>query len=351
MAAINLATRYEAKIVEKFFSESFLVGKTNQDFDFHGVKSITLNTPKTQPLNNYNRAATADRFGTPTEMEDTIQELTLSQDKSYSITIDKGNLSDQLYIKEAGKMVALQLREQVVPTIDKYGLSVFVKKAGKIFGSAAPTKANIVGLIADALTKLDNNEVPDEGRFIVIGATNYNLLRLSTEVLAADPLAVKALGRGVVGEFMGVPIIKVPASYLGTAYFLVYHKGSVTLVQKLKSMNLHTKAPGIDGAKLEGRHYYDAFVYGTKSGGVYASVPSAEVQAVVTITPTGASHALTSASATGIKYTVDGTDPRYSPTAVVYSSAVTLTSGQTIKAYAYRTSYFDSAVTSALYTA
>lgn len=351
MAVINLATRYEDKIVEKFFSESFIAGKTNQDFTFHGVKSITLNTPKTQALADYSRTATANRFGTPKEMEDTIQEMTLSQDKAYSISIDKGNLSDQLYIKEAGKMVALQLREQVVPTIDKYAIEQFIKKAGKIFGSAAPTTANIVGLLADGLTHLDNKEVPNEHRYILIGATNYNKLRLSSEVLAADPLAVKTLGKGVVGEFMGTPVIKVPDSFMGTAYFLIFFKNSVTLVKKLKTMNLHTKPQGIDGALLEGRHYYDAFVFATKCDGVYASVPSASVQAVVTIAPTGASHALTSASSTGIKYTIDGTDPRYSPTAVVYGSAVTLASGVTIKAYAYRTAYFDSAVTEATYTA
>ena len=32
------------------------------------------------------------------------------------------------------------------------------------------------------------------------------------------------------------------------------------------------------------------------------------------------------------KYTVDGTNPRYSTTAQVYSSAVTLTAGQTMRA-------------------
>ena len=354
MATINLALKHDKKIAEKFFTESVLMGKTDQSYDFAGVRTVIITTPITQPLVDYSRTISANRFGTPEEMKDYVQELTLRKDRSYSMTIDKGNLTDQQYIKEAGKMVKLQLREQVVPEVDKYGLGEFSFNAGTVAGITAPTKSTIITALSTGLVALDNKEVPDDGnRHIYIGASQWNNLRLSDEYLAVDPLAQKSLEKGVIGVFMNAKVTKVPDSWLGDVYFLIAWKGSVTLIQKLRTLNLHTKPQGIDGALIEGRHYYDAFVYGTKSGGVYAAVPSADVQAVVTITPTGASHALVSASATKIMYTLDGTDPRFSPTAVQVATgdAVTLTSGQTIKAVAYRTSYFPSAVTEATYTA
>lgn len=350
--AINLAKKYSPKVVEKFKKSSYFAGKVSDDYDFAGVRTITIYSLETVELGNYDRTATSNRFGTPSEVQDTIQELTLSQDKAFTLTIDKGNNSDQLGIKEAGKMLKRQLDEKSIPYMDKYALNVWATKAGEIAPITAPTKSTIVGLLADGLTFLDNKLVPDEGRFIVLGATQYNNLRLSSEVLAVDPMAQKTLGKGVMGLFMDTPIIKVPDSYIPTnCHFVIIYRESCLFPMKLKTLRILSDVAGIDGKVLEGRHYFDAFVKGTIADGIYTAVTTAFVQADVTITPTGASHALTSASATGIKYTIDGTDPRYSPTAVVYASAVTLTSGQTIKAYAYRTGYFDSGVTSALYTA
>ena len=85
---------------------------------------------------------------------------------------------------------------------------------------------------------------------------------------------------------------------------------------------------------------------GIQAGGVYAGVLSSKVQATPTVTDAG-SHTFTatSASATAILYTTDGSDPRYSPTAATYpGSAVTVPAGTVVNAVAFRTGYFTSAV-------
>ena len=352
MATINLATKYSDKLVEKFTKESYLAGKANQDYDFAGVRSITVYTIETQDLNDYSRTASANRFGTPTEIKDTIQELVMSQDKSFSITIDKGNQSDQLYIKDAGKVMKLQLAEKNIPFMDKYALNKWAQNAGKIAILPLPTAANVIASLADALTALDNALVPDDGRFIFVGASIYNKIRMSTELLSVDPLAVKSLGRGIVGELFGSMLVKVPDSYLGNAHFIIAHRSALLFPLKFKTLNLHTKAPGIDGALLEGRHYFDAFVLGAKADSVYVAAATANIQAVVTITATGASHALVSTGSSHIKYTLDGSDPRFSTTAVQVATgaAVVLTNPQTIKAVAFHATKFTSAVAEATYT-
>ena len=71
--SINLASKYAKSISARFQKESYLAGNTCEDFDFAGVRSISIYTPLTVDLNDYDRTATANRFGTPVEMQDTIQ--------------------------------------------------------------------------------------------------------------------------------------------------------------------------------------------------------------------------------------------------------------------------------------
>ena len=97
--AINLASKYEDKILQEFTHASFMKNNVSNEYDLTGVRSLTIYTPVTVDLNDYDRTATANRFGTPTEMQDTVQELTMTQDKGFAITIDRGNNSDQMMIK------------------------------------------------------------------------------------------------------------------------------------------------------------------------------------------------------------------------------------------------------------
>ena len=104
--------------------------------------------------------------------------------------------------------------------------------------------------------------------------------------------------------------------------------------------------PGLDGSLLEGRNYFDAFVLGAKADGVYALVANGKVCAVPTVTK-GNSTTEIASTTTGaeIKYTLDGSDPRYSATAKVYTAAITNpAAGVVIKAYAYKTGMFASGV-------
>lgn len=349
--AIILATKYESQIVTKWQAESYLAGKFSDKYSFEGVRSVNIYTPVSVNLSTYSRTGT-NRFGTPVEMQDTLQTLVMTQEPSFAITIDKASSSDQLNIKGAGEMMQLQIREQLVPFTDKYGLTVFSKHAGTSKVVTALSKSNIVATLADALTELDNQMVPDMGRMIFLGATKYNYLRLSGEVLAIDPMAEKMIGRGVMGEFMSATIVKVPDSYMPEGHeFLLAHKDSAFMPTKLKTLRILTDVAGLDGALLEGHQYFDAFVIGQKANGLYAGVKTGYKVADPVITPTGASHAVGAVSGVVFYYTIDGSDPRYSSSAVVYSGAVTLADGETIKVVGIADGKTDSDVVSATYTA
>lgn len=331
--AINLATKYSGKIAEKFTKESYVKGNTTEEYDFVGVRSINIYTPTTVPLNTYDRTASANRFGTPTEMQDTVQELTLTQEPSFSIAVDKGNNADQMNIKPAMAMLGAQIRERVTPEMDKYALKTWANLAGTRKGlSSAPTKSTIVGAIFDGAAALDNALCPDDNRLLYISTTYYNLLRQSSEFLAVDNLADKALTKGYVGMVADMKAIKVPDSYMpANTYFLITYKKSVMLPVKIKTARVLTEAQGIDGALLEGRNYFDAFVIGTRAGGVYAAVASSAAVADPTITITTNKAEVTAADGVTFYYTLDGSDPRYSKSAITYSTKVDMASGETIK--------------------
>ena len=103
----------------------------------------------------------------------------------------------------------------------------------------------------------------------------------------------------------------------------------------------------IDGNVLEGRNYFDAFVLGAKAGGVYAAVDGSKVLAAPKITVSSGSAAITAVSGVTFKYTLDGSDPRYSKSAKLYTAAVTLEAGQTIRAFAEKAGSYRSGVAEA----
>lgn len=351
MALINLATKYSDKIQEKFQAETFLHGKLNGDYSFEGVKSVTIYTPITKPMTNYTRSGLA-RFGTPTDVEDHIQTFTMTQDRAVSLIIDKANNSDQMKIKAAAKIMNLQIKEQAGPEMDKYGFKIFSLNAGIANTGTQPVKGDIVTYLSTDLAAMDNALVPDDGqRFVYMPVTQHNQLRLSTEYMAVDPIAAKVLGKGVVGEFMNAKIVKVPDNYFPTnVWYLIVHQRCAFLPMKLETLRILTEVQGVDGAVLELHQYYDAFVIGAKASGVLVRCAAALKVGATTITPTGASHAITNATGSAvIYYTLDGSDPRYSATRVLYTGAVTLTSGQTIKAAGTKADMVNGDVASAYY--
>jgi len=347
--SVNLASKYESQIITKWQIESFLAGKVSNKYSFEGVRSISIYTPVTVDLSDYTRSGT-NRFGTPVEMQDTLQTLTLSQDKSFAITIDKGNNADQLNIKGAGEMMSLQMKEKMIPHNDKYALSVWAKHAGNSVVVSAPAKDTIVTMLATALVTLDNEQVPDDMRWIFIGGTNYNLLRLSSEYLASDPLSSQILPKGVVGTFMNATVVKVPDSYMPTGVqFLIAHRDAVIYPMKLKTLRILTDVAGLDGSLLEGRHYFDAFVLGQKANGVYAGVLTANKVAKPVLTNTNNTVTVGAVSGVTFYYTVDGTDPRFSSTASTMTEGVVLASGETIKVVGMASGKCDSDIAEKVY--
>lgn len=264
--AINLASKYSDKVVERFTQKALTDKGLNKDYDWTGVKTVTVYSIPTVALGDYTRTGTS-RYGTPTELQDTKQDLTISKDRSFSITIDKGNNSEQMGIKEAGKVLARQVDEVITPEIDTYRLNVWATatQTQTTGAAAAVTSANAYTLLLNAQEKLDENLVPTEGRLLYCTPAFYNFIKLDPNFIKASDIAQDMLKKGQVGEIDGVAVIKVPTTKMPTkTAFILIHPSCSCSPLKLEDYKVHDNPPGINGKLLEGRIIYDCFVFDTK---------------------------------------------------------------------------------------
>ena len=343
--AINLHKKYSDKLAKLYTHNSFVEGHTNTTWSFSGVKSVLIPSIVTKALTPYTRSG-INRYGVPEDIQDTMQELTMTQDDGFSLVIDKGDNTEQQMMKNAGGVMKMQIAERVVPRIDKYAMNQWAIHAGKVTtASSAPTKSTIVDLLLDAEVYFADHFIPDGERWVYMSNAMYKLVRTSSEFTGCDGIVNNMIIKGYKGDIGSLKIVCVPASYMpANVYFLAAQKNSVILAQKIRDAKIHQDPPGISGHLLEGRYTYDAFVIGTLCDGAYICVASSAKAA--TPTASKGSTTTTLASTTGsttILYTLDGTDPRYSTTAAVYSAAITNPdAGVVIRAVARADGIYDS---------
>jgi hypothetical protein len=153
--AINYATKYSDRVAERFKTGSLTNPAVNHDYSFLGARTVRVYTIGTVPLNNYSPTG-ANRYGTPVELPDMIQEMVLTQDKGFAMTIDKGANLDQMLTKNAGKALRRQIDEVVIPYVDAYRLKVMCEQAGNIVPMAEPDLTTIVPAVFAAGERLDD---------------------------------------------------------------------------------------------------------------------------------------------------------------------------------------------------
>lgn len=112
--AINLAKKYSPKVDERFKLGTLTGSAVNNDYEWTGVSAVEVYSIPTVDMSDYTRTGSA-RYGTPSELQDTLQEMLLSKDRAFTFTIDKGNEMEQMGAKEAGKALRRQIDEVVIP--------------------------------------------------------------------------------------------------------------------------------------------------------------------------------------------------------------------------------------------
>lgn len=276
--SVNLVTKYAGKIEDRFILESLVFGKGKATYNFDGVRTVKALSPTTVALTDYNSAlTTGPRFGALVEMQDVENIYTIRKDRSFNIAIDKGNNESQLNLKGAGRMMKLEVDEQVIPELDMYALNEYATTDGiNSITLATVNKNNIVDAYAEAIAKLVNGKVPMTGIISWIGATAFSKLIASPEFLNIDALGIKAVSKGILGECQGAKVIRVPDSYMPTGvHFLMAHENVLMPIKKINTLRVKDDHDDVDGSVLQGRIMYDAYVIKQKVKGVCVCKASA----------------------------------------------------------------------------
>lgn len=267
--SVNLATKYSNQIDETIRRGALTGAGTNNDVDFIGAKTVKIYSMQTAPLNDYT-ASGSNRYGTPVEIEDTLQEMQLTQAKSFSFTIDKTNAVDSPEgVRDAGKALQRQIDNVIIPEIDRYRLAVMANKAGKK-DYTANTAANAYQTFLAANTAITDAEFPLDGRVAFVTAEFLQLLKLNPEFTRATELAQdRVMYKGQVGECDGVAIIVVPSGRMPAgATFIITHPICAPAPVKIQDYKIHDDPPGLAGRLVEGLIYHDCFVFNNKAAGM-----------------------------------------------------------------------------------
>lgn len=281
MATINLTTKFQPYTDEQFTTESRKSLLTNQDFDWTGAHTVKVYKISTAPMTDYGRTGPVEsnwsRYGAVSSLDATTEEMTLTKDRSFTFTIDKLDRDETVNQLAAASALARQQREVVIPEVDKYVYGVMTTKAGTKPEAVALTAENIYTEILKGSQALDDAEVPETGRVLVVTPATYLLMKQCKDITMETDIGNDMRLKGVISNLDGMYVQKIPAARLPEGFgFMIAHPSATVAPVKLDDYKIHQDPPGISGDLVEGRICYDAFVLDNKTKAIYyqASSPS-----------------------------------------------------------------------------
>ena len=273
--AINLVTKFLPYVDEQFSTESKKSLLTNQDFTWTGAHTVKVYKISTSDMNDYDRSGAKSatqwsRYGAVADLDATTEEFTLTKDRSFTFAIDKLDTDETAQQLQAASALARQNREVVIPEVDSYTYGVMCANAGHKPEAKALSATNIYTEILAASEALDNAEVPETGRVLVVTPATYALMKKSKDIVMETDVGNDMRLHGVIATLDGAAVMKIPAVRLPAGFgFMLAHPVATVAPVKLEDYTVHDNPPGISGALVEGRVCYGAFVLDNKAKAIY----------------------------------------------------------------------------------
>lgn len=275
--SVELTTIYAPRTDELFAAESKISLLTNTDYDWTGAHTVKVWKISTSEMNDYSRyrakgqseVASISRYGELIDLNAQTEEMTLKKDRSFIFNIDKLDMDETAQQLAAETALARQLREVVIPEVDKYTYGVMAAGAGNTVVGETTTPANIYSLVLAGSEFLDDNEVPETERALVVVPSIYTMLKQS-DIFDKTDVGAEMRARGVVATLDGMNVIKVPSNRMPANFgFMIAHPSATTAPVKLEDYGMYEDTPLSSGVIVTGRICYDAFVLDNKKKGIY----------------------------------------------------------------------------------
>lgn len=288
--SIALAQKFQPILDEIYVRESLtsLLDGQTKPVDHGGANEVKIYKMSVVGLGNYSRAT-----GYPAgDVTGTWETVKLEIERGRAFNIDRMDNEESLGMA-FGTLVGEFMRTQVAPEIDAYRFAKYASASG-ISKVDTPTTlsspSQVLAAIDAAQLKMDEDEVPVEGRILFISATCGQLLDGAiTRSLANDRNADRRLQ-----TLDGLRIIRVPQKRFYTAItlndgastnaggfakavdgkdinFMLVHPSACQ--QAVKHAQLKIFSPeenqSTDGWLIQYRLYHDCWVFDNKASGIY----------------------------------------------------------------------------------
>lgn len=279
--SFELVKKYAPATDELFKAESKTNLITNTDFDWSGAHTVVIWKISTVGMNDYARnryeddvlsddsVACISRYGKLYDLDTQIEEMILKKDRSFIFNVDRMDGDETSKQLEAGKALARQLRNVVIPEVDTYTYKVMVENAGTTAEASVLTPENIYDAIAAGNEVMDDSEVPETGRVIVVTPKVYTIMK-KAKIFDNTDIGADMKLKGVIAEVDGLQVVKVPENRLPEKFgFMIAHPCATVAPVKLEDYGTHDDTPLSSGTIVTGRIVYDAFVMDNKKAGIY----------------------------------------------------------------------------------
>lgn len=282
--SINLVTKFIPYVDEIFTTESKKELVTNNDFDWTGAHTVKIHKVNSVAMTDYDRAGAKvgkkksstdetiiwSRYGALQPVENTIEELTLSKDRSFTFAIDTLDTDETGTVLNGAEAMGRQQREVIIPEVDTYVFGKMCTGAGNKVTDVTLSSTNIYTEIIKGSNALDNAEVPETRRVLLVTPDTYLLMKQCPDITMETDIGNDMRIKGVIGNLDGMPVIKVPKARLPQKFgFMIAHPCATVAPVKLDEYRIHNNPPGISGQLVEGRIAYDAFVLDNKANAIY----------------------------------------------------------------------------------
>jgi N4-gp56 family major capsid protein len=208
-------------------------------------------------VNDYTR----DSAITYEQLSDPMQNLLIDQQKYFAFKVDDLDMaqSDTEIIEGYTEQAALAVRDVIDAHLYGHYADVPVGNiVGGASGTIAITKTNIYDYITIMAEYLDNNDVPQEDRSLIVNPRFKRLLMQSDEFTRATSLGDDVIKNGMIGQVAGFKVHvsnNVPTLAGDVIPILGFHKDFATLASQVVQVE-HVRPTDLFAHAVRGLYLY-----------------------------------------------------------------------------------------------
>ncbi len=290
MAVLNYAELYLQGLQQKFskglyFNELY---NTPNNSRIRWVNAKTIQIPRIDVTGmvDTNRDVIGD-FAR--KVDNSWETKTLQHDREFRTLVDPVDIDETNMAVTIANITQVFNDEQKIPEMDKYMASKLYSEYTTLGGTAntdALTIANVLDVFDNLMEKMDEAEVPDEGRILYVTPAVYKLLKNAEKLQRQLEVTNnnESIKRGV-RSLDDVTIKRVPSSRMQTVYdftvgavpdvgalqinMILVHPLSIISPQKYEFVSLDAPSAKTGGKYLYyERKYWDVFAIERKLPGI-----------------------------------------------------------------------------------